>query len=437
MARKTGAIRLRSGPTTKPAPWVPQPWQVEPFHDRTSKVVLLTGSAGGGKSALACAKAHQVAMSYPGAFVLAVRKTRDSMTSSTALFLETQIVRGAARHVKNESTFRYPNGSLLKYTGLATPRERERIRSIGTKGGVEFILVDEANQLTLEDYDELLARLRGRTTPWRQIILCTNPDSESHWINLKLIQGGGATVYYSAAADNRYVDEEYREMLQTLSGVQRERLAEGRWVSATGLVHSNWDAGVNVIDRFDIPPDWMRIGSIDFGYENPTCAQWWALDHDRRMYLYREVYQTKLLPRDLASIILQYSSERVRWVADSAGATERAELARAGVPTSGATKKVEYGLHLVNQRLKRAGDGRPRMMLFADALVAADSRLERRFLPTSTRGEFSGYVWDRRADGGILDRPVKANDHGMDAARYAAAVAESIPTWTIVGPSDE
>ena len=41
---------------------------------------------------------------------------------------------------------------------------------------------------------------------------------------------------------------------------------------------------VHVVDPFDIPTDWSRYLSIDFGYTNPFVAQWWALDHDGRLY---------------------------------------------------------------------------------------------------------------------------------------------------------
>ena len=434
MARPAGRYRPRVTTAALRRSWQPLPWQVDPFHDRQSETLLLTGSAGGGKSACGCAKAHQVCMTYPGAFVLAVRKTRESMTSSTALFLRDQIIRDQARHVRTDSQFVYPNGSILKYTGLATEKERERIRSIGRTGGVDHILVDEANQLTEADYDELLARLRGRAVPWLQIVLATNPDSPSHWINRRLIEGRQASVFYSKAADNRFNPDGYERRLDALSGVRRLRLALGQWVSAEGMVHSNWDRAVNVVDRFQIPDDWPRIGSIDFGFENPTVAQWWALDGDRRMYLYRELYQTRLQTPDLVDQLQALSGdEDVRWVADPSAKGERAMLASAGVRTGAADNRVERGLRAVNNRLRRAEDGRPRMVLFADALVAVDSRLRTAHKPTCTADEFPAYTWARKTGTDeITDKPVKVNDHGMDAARYAAVAADALRTWVMV-----
>ena len=400
-------------------PWKPQPWQYRAYNDRQSEVLLLTGSAGGGKSALLCAKAHRICQAYPGAFVLAVRKTRESMTASTALFLEDQIIKTSAKHNKSQSEFTYPNGSILKYAGMNGPKERERIRSIGRTGGVDFIFCDEANQLTEADYEELTARLRGTATGWKQIMLGTNPDDPNHWINKRLIRKGEATVVKSTAYMNKYVDDQYRRMLERLTGLRYERLVLGNWVSAEGLVYDNWDDSVNLIDSFKIPKEWKRIGSIDFGFQNPTVAQWWAVDNDNKMHMYREIYQTGLLAGDLAAMIQEYSKdEDVLWVADHAAA-ERATLRRRGVATKTASKKVNDGINVVNDRLRPQGDT-PGIMLCRDSLVATDKELEKSYLPTCTAEEITGYVWDRKEDGSITDKPLKQNDHGCDALRYAA-----------------
>ena len=264
---------------------------------------------------------------------------------------------------------------------MATPREAHRLKSIGRKGGVEFIVVDEATELTSDDFDILRSRLRGPMMPWRQIVLATNPDAPSHWIYQRLIEGRGASVYYSSAADNAYLPEGYEDDLNQLSGVMYDRMAKGLWVSAQGVVHSNWNPDVNLVKPFTIPDDWMLVGSIDFGYEHPTCVQWWAVDEDKRMYLYREVYATRMQVNDLADLIKsQPDHGRVRWVADHS-ASDRATLARAGINTKPANKGVERGLTSVNHRLRVQGDGKPRMMLFHDALLATDSRLKRKAFP--------------------------------------------------------
>lgn len=400
----------------------PLPWQLKAWNDR-APILLASGSAGGGKSLFAARKLNYYLLRYPGAFGLIVRKTRESMSAGTALMMESEVLDPKqSEHVASRSRFLYRNGSMAVYLGMSTTAERQRIRSIGRTGGVDFCWIEEAVELQRDDFEALRARMRGSAAPWRQMVLTTNPDAPEHWINADLIVGGGASVHYSGAADNPYVDDQYRETLASLTGVNRLRLAEGKWVRAEGIVHNNWDPAVNLVDRFDLDPGWRRIGAIDVGWESPTVAQWWAIDDDGRMILYREIYRTHLALEECVDMIVELQGdENVDWYIDYAGGNRSPRIG-----TQAANKDVMPGLQAVNARLRVAGDGRPRMMLFHDALChPEDERLIEARLPTRTAGEFAGYVWQRRAtDGAVLDQPVKANDHGMDAARYAAMAAD-------------
>src|SRR3546814_16816092 len=72
--------------------------------------------------------------------------------------------------------------------------------------------------------------------------------------------------------------ERYLAELRNLTGVQRQRLLDGRWVAAEGIIWPEFDPAVHLVDRFDIPDDWTRYWTVDFGYIHPLVAQWWAVD---------------------------------------------------------------------------------------------------------------------------------------------------------------
>ena len=59
----------------------PKPWQV-PVWNCKDPVMLLTGSAGGGKSYIASEKLHGLAMAYPGVSCLIVRRVQASMKNT-------------------------------------------------------------------------------------------------------------------------------------------------------------------------------------------------------------------------------------------------------------------------------------------------------------------------------------------------------------------
>ena len=86
-----------------------------------------------------------------------------------------------------------------------------------------------------------------------------------------------------------------------------------------------------------------------------------------------------------------------------------------------AHKSVSDGIQAVASRLKRAGDGKPRILYFENALIERDQELARQKKPTCTIEEFDSYVWDTRQGLKRGEQPVKENDHGCDCDRYLVA----------------
>lgn len=373
---------------------------------------------------------HGFLKKYPGATGLILRKHRNAMSNSTVLFLERTIIGGdpTVRHVASKYRFEYSNASVLTYGGMADDEQREQIRSIGAAGGVDIIWMEEANRFTEDDFNEALGRLRGTAAGWRQIILTTNPDTPTHWIKQRLMDGGEAVTYFSAARDNRYNPSEYLTTLDSLTGVLGKRLAQGLWVQAEGAVYDTFDDSLHVIEPFAIPTEWRRIRVIDFGYTNPFVCQWWAVDPDGRMYLYREIYMSKrTVTVHVAQIKELSGGESIEATICDHDAEDRATLASAGVFNQPAIKDVSRGIQRVSQRLAKAGDGRPRLFLVKGALVEVDASLSARQAPTSTLEEFPGYAWAKTADGKpIREEPIKTNDHGMDTMRYACMYVDGV-----------
>jgi PBSX family phage terminase large subunit len=404
------------------APFKPHSWQVEPWK-YTGPVMLLTGSAGGGKSRLAGEKVHGYLKKYPGAMGLMLRKMRQSMTNSTVLFMDRLVIGDdpQVRHYPSKLRFEYSNGSVLAYGGMSNEEQREQIRSIGTEGGVDIVWMEEASRFVENDFNEVLARMRGKAAPWMQVILSTNPDIPTHWIYKRLIQQGEAKVFYSSALDNPANPEAYLANLERLTGVLYKRLVKGQWIQAEGAVYDGYDTSIHLIDPFPIPPEWRRIRVVDFGYTNPFVCHWWAMDNDGRMYRYREIYKTQTLVEDHARQIVALSNgERIEATICDHDAEDRATLERHGVPTVAASKAISVGIQAVQARLRKAGDGRPRLYLMRDALVETDRALETEHKPLCTEDEFPAYIYPEGKDGRpVKEEPVKLNDHGMDALRYA------------------
>jgi len=418
---------------TDPRRFEPLSWQVAPWRD-TSKVMVISSGAGTGKSWMALHKVNAFCLRFPGALGLVVRKFAESLKNSVIPSIE-QIVPQSVLHVPSKSRFEYPNGSVIVYGGMKDKKQREKIRSVANKtSGVDIALMEEGSGFEEDDFEEIGGRMRGTAAPWTQIMLITNPDAETHWINQKLIRkyqsglSSALSCYFPRCEDNPTLTPAYLERLRNLTGVRRARLYEGKWVRAEGTVYgASWDASVHIVPNqhnqpawFPNPPrEWRRIRAIDLGFVNARVCLWIAIDEDGGMWVYRQIYRTRQRATDFAKEIIRRSmGESIEVTVCDHDAAERADLEAEGVITIAANKAVSRGIQAVEQRLLGLGNG-PRLHFLRGSLVAEDEQLRADFKPCSVEEEFDVYVWAKNGDGSVnKEEPKKEHDHGLDALRY-------------------
>lgn len=410
--------------------------------EATGTETLVSGPAGTGKTRACLERIHRDLRRYPRSRALIVRKTRVSLSESVLNTYETQVLApnspikvGPER--RHRAFYQYPNGSRLILGGLDNPT---RLFS----SEYDLIYVPEAIEVTENEWESLLRALRNGRMPTQQLIGDTNPGASTHWLKKRSDAGRTRRIDANHRDNPAYVDPvtgkltprgvRYFAVLEQLTGVRRLRLLLGIWAAAEGLVYDTFDPSVHLVDPFPIPPDWRRFRVIDFGYTNPFVCQWWALDPDARMYLYRELYGTRRLVSDWAKEIKRLTGEESieNTLADH-DAEGRATLEDAGIWTNPADKAIEPGIEAVEERLRKAGDGKPRLFLFRGATVERDELLAEKNLPCSTEEEFSVYCRPEAKEGkAVKEVPVKLHDHGMDAMRYGVRHADQ-PAFGIIG----
>jgi phage terminase large subunit len=430
--------------------------------------VLLDGPAGTGKSRAVLEKMLVVALKYPRSRLLVLRKTNTALASTTLVTwnervipeaLAGRVVRfyGGSAEKPPQYQFCAPSSSVMVIGGLDNS---DKILS----SDYDLIFVDEAVELTEDDWEVLKTRLRNGRMPYQQLIGATNPSRTEHWLNRRAA-GGLMVRLHSRHTDNPvYFDEAGQPTeagrsyvlgtLASLTGMRRARLYEGRWVSAEGIVYEGWDPAVHLVDRFPVPAEWPRTWTVDFGFVHPFVLQCWATDPDGGLVLYREIYHTQRLvedhardilravtepvpdvepaPGDVENLLAAVTAGRRRWVEPRPRAVvcdhdaeDRATLERhLGMGTKPARKSVSDGIQAVASRLRAAGNGRPRLRIMRDSVVKVDVSLREAGKPTCTADEFGGYVWQ---DSKVKDAPVKVDDDGMDAVRYRVADEDLAP----------
>jgi hypothetical protein len=399
--------------------------------DSTASEIIITGPAETGKTLACLHKLDYLLWTHPGAQAVLVRKVRDTIyptclqTYLKKVLLPDSPVR--AYGGERPAWFDYPNGSRLWLAGLDDPGK-------ALSSERDFVCVNQAEELTSDDWQVLTTRTTGRAgnAPFGQCLGDCNPGPPHHWIKHR----PSLTLLESRHQDNPVLfdGQDWTEQgrrtlaaLDALTGVRRERLRFGRWVSAEGTVYQ-FDPRVHKIGRDQVPPCSRAVAGVDWGLRNPGVIGVWLLDGDGRAYLAHEVYQTgKLI--DWWVSRAQEAKRRYpieAFVCDPSEPAYVEAFLRAGLYALPGDNAVAPGIQAVEARLAVAPDGRPRLFVVDGCLAERDEALAADHKPVCTEQEFDAYVYPKGADGRpIKEVPVDLHNHGMDALRYAIMYADA------------
>jgi phage terminase large subunit len=214
-----------------------------------------------------------------------------------------------------------------------------------------------------------------------------------------------------------------------------------------GQVFADWRRELHVVEPFKIPEDWPRIVAIDYGFANPFCALWLAVDRtERKVYVYREMYRAGWGATEQARRIKDASKgESIRQYVADPSMWQKRETVRIAEGTMeervvGATLADEYTrerIHLTPANHNRlAGLNEVREMLAWKRLPGAEQRL----IKPPRLQVFEGCVnlirtlpalpYDNIV---VEDVDTDAEDHAYDALRYGLMALSQppaeIPAW--------
>lgn len=425
--------------------------------------ILLDGPAGTGKSRGVGEMIVWAMDRWPGARVCVLRKTLASLRESWQVTFEEKILWHDHPVVANGPTrahrsfYEWHNGSRLVLGGMDIAT-----RLFSTE--FDIIYVNEATELTKNEWESLHRALRNSVIPWQLLIGDCNPDAFHHWLNQRCNKGMCHRLQ-SRHWDNPSLTKEYLARLESnLSGVRKERLWFGRWVNAEGMIYPIFDTAVHLIsgklEREKLGPDtqyyltvnkWGEgptdkdgeripiryfVASMDFGFRAPGCLQVWAVDAEDRMFRTAEVYQ---MERNLqwwaqraAELRAQMPFEHL--ICDSAEPRSIDDmndiLRKLGEPgVARGADKSQGKLHGFNTvRLALQPDRKDptrggRLYLLRDVLyMGRQPELDQMEVPCCTEEELPSYVHKEVEEGQKEKEESDPDcaDHGCDALRYMA-----------------
>lgn len=351
-----------------------------------------------------------------------VGRTRDSIFRNAILPLQDPSIFGMlARqiHYTPGAATAVILGRIVHVIGANDAKAEPKIRGLTCAGAY----VDEATVLPQQFFDQLNARC---SVPGARLFLTTNPDNPSHWLRKLYILRPAETAsrtWHFTLDDNPHLDAGYVQTLKsTYVGLWYRRFILGEWIAAEGAIYDMWDERTHVVDRLPGIARRLAIG-VDYGTTNAFAAL--ALDQgdNGRLYLSREWrYDSRLSRRSLTDA--EYSERLRAWcpperrpayfLIDPSAASFRTQMQVDGWVSGAADNDVVNGIRTV-------------------AALLATGRL---FVHRSCTGwidEIGGYSWDdAKAELGE-DVPIKANDHSLDAGRYA--IYTTLPAWRHLIPA--
>ena len=363
--------------------------------------------------------------------------------------------KGSAWHNRNgkgEATVTFPNGGLIVFKNVKQGEggfQGDAIHLAWFDEEPTLHVVTETDY-RLADYDNRhtdprlgCTRMIFSMTPlkgWTQLLrlnlrgsIDANSGSPLPGVRRERLEG----------TDNPHVSREALESRYAKTSAHERRARQSGEITALeGRIYTDFDPAVHVIKPFPIPEDWERFEALDFGFTNPFCLVWGAMSPDGTLYIIREHYKAGwLLKRHMLAYYRAVScpecfegegfgpmdthedwweryaagcescsgtgriepSPDYRW-ADPENAENRRSMSQDyDLPTSPAYKPVTHGITKTAERLIIQKNGRSRLYIFdcCPNLIT----------------EFGSYRWKPNRTG-AEPKPLKQNDHGMDAVRY-------------------
>ena len=301
------------------------------------------------------------------------------------------------------------NKCQIMFAGL---NDVEKIKSITPgKGVLTDIWIEEATEISYDDYKQLSKRLRGMSKKSKRITLTFNPIYKEHWIYTEFFgrwddtktqyQDDDITILKTTYKDNEFLTpgdvhalenetDEYYHNVYTL----------GNWGVLGDVIFRNWE--MRDLREEKLIADKLFLG-LDFGFSSDPAAAVKASYHraTRTIYILEEFYERGLTNTHLAKLMTEFTGSHYI-VCDSSEPKSIKELQNLGVKAMGAKKGPDSVIHGIQW--------------LQGCRIVVDTSCQR------MKNELTLYQWRKDKDGNSMRVPVDQNNHLIDALRYAMEI---------------
>ena len=398
------------------------------YQDTEKPIILITGGRGSGKSFAVSTFLERLSFEVKHykndegereKVVHNILFSRYTMTSAELSVIPEFMEKveadgtGAYFHSTKQDVVNMQTGSKIMFRGIKTSsgNQTAKLKSIH---GITTFVCDEAEEWQSErEFMTIMLSIRQKGIQNR-IVIVMNPTDKHHFIYRNYIEQTHRIEYFDGVPvqisthpsvlhihttylDNKeHLGEEFIKEVERIKQTNPQQYAHtimGRWADeAEGVIFDNYD----IVDEF---PRWAKHEAIglDFGYSNePTAAVRCGIVGDD-LYLDELFYNTGMLSSDIVRE-LKAKGNGLKVIADSADPRLIQEIANSGVLIYPVQK-------------------------FPGSIVAGIDKMKTMRLHVTSRSkniitELQNYIWDKDKDGQLINQPVDAFNHCLDASRY-------------------
>ena len=370
------------------------------------------GSRGSKKSKTAAIQRVVRIVKYPLANYLCVRRYQNTLRNS--IFADTK---WAISKLGLDDYFEctvspmeityVPTGQKILFRGLD---DGLKITSITVEKGVLcFVDIDEAYEITEDDFNKLDMSIRGEVPEgyFKQITLLFNPWSAQSWLKKRFFDNPDENTFTKTTTweCNEWLDEADRNlfMIMKRDNPRRYRIeGEGDWGIAEGQIYTNYKIEAFDVDEVRQIPGIKAVFNLDFGFTDPNAFVCEMVDNtNMKIYIFDEWYQTGVTNKVIADQIKRMGYGNQRIICDCAEPKSIAELQDEGIqaePSRKGKDSVNHGIQLIQNYQIII---HPRCVEF--------------------HKEISNYCWSKDRDGKSTNKPDHEFSHGMDSMRYGVS----------------
>jgi phage terminase large subunit len=363
-----------------------------------SKIQIHQGGTRSGKTYSILTALIELCHKNSGLVITICRKTFPALRATAMRdffeILNNEDIYNPDLHNKSDATYQLW-GNMVEFISIDQP---QKVR--GRKRDVLFI--NEANEINLEDWRQLLLRTTGR------VLIDYNPSDEFHWIYEEVIPREDAEFFRTTYKDNPFLPQ------SVVLEIERFKTADENFWKVYGLgergtsqatIFTHWKEINQIPNEYKL----LNIG-LDFGYTNDPTAIVRVYTDGHGFAVDELCYATRLTNSDISKVLRDNQVNRSDVViCDSAEPKSIDEIHAHGFNTHGARKgkdSVKNGIQFLHSR---------------PLLVTARS--------VNIIRELRNYKWKEDKNGKQLNDPVDSFNHAIDAMRYAITFNQTNPNF--------